>query len=174
MTDLISTYKKILKTAGLISDKNGLISAEVNGSTVPYTVGGKRLVLPTRENMMNVSESCVFHPLQENILKGESAVLSKFRRAINIRLNLVLGSLIGELLTLITSVGDHQKLTPDQSELLSVAPNADEETLKRFKDILKAMPLGNVEKCIVNIYLKSGGVITVSYTHLTLPTNREV
>jgi hypothetical protein len=154
MSKLNDFYKQILKLGGLVTDKDGLVSATIDDSTVPFTVKGKRLALPTKENMGKTADLVIFHPLSENFLRGESEVMQRYRSAINTRLNYVLGCLMEEMLTLITSAGEHQKLTPEQSEVLSVAHEADEGTLTRFTQLLKAMGLGDKEKSFVNIYLK--------------------
>lgn len=154
MSKLIDFYKQILKLGGLVTDKEGLVSAMIEDSTVPFTVKGKRLALPTKENMGKTTDLVIFHPLSENFLRGESEVMQRYRSAINTRLNYVIGCMIEEMLTLITSTGEHQKLTPEQSEVLSVAHEADEGTLTRFSQLLKAMGIGDKEKSFVNIYLK--------------------
>jgi hypothetical protein len=154
MSKLIDFYKQILKLGGLVTDKDGLVSAMIEDSTVPFTVKGKRLAIPTKENMGKTADLCIFHPLSENFLRGESEVMQRYRAAINTRLNYVIGCMMEEMLTLITSTGEHQKLTPEQSEVLSVAHEADEGTLTRFAQLLKAMGIGDKEKSFVNIYLK--------------------
>lgn len=163
MSKIIKFYKEILSLGSLVADKDGLISAMVEDMSVPFTVKGKRLALPTRENMGKSPELCIFHPLSENFLRGESDVMIKYRSAINIRLNYVIGCMMGELLTLITSTGEHQKLTPDQSELLSLVHQADEETLNRFmkisEQIKKSAMAGEKDKGFVHIYLKKTATI---------------
>lgn len=159
MSKLIDFYKQILKLGGLVTDKEGLVSATIEDASVPITVKGKRLALPTKENMGKTADLTIFHPLNENFLRGESDVMQRYRRDINTRMNFVIGCLMEELLTLITSTGEHQKLTPDQSEVLSVAPDADESTLTRFSQLLKAMGVGDKEKSFVNIYLKKTATI---------------
>lgn len=158
MSKVIEFYKQILSLGSLVTDSDGLVSAMVEDMSVPFTVKGKRLALPTRANMGKVPDLCIFHPLSENFLRGESDVMMKYRSAINIRLNYVIGCMMGELLTLITSTGEHQKLTPDQSELLSLVHQADEETLNRFLKISEAIKKsamsGDKDKAFVNIYLK--------------------
>lgn len=154
MSKLIDFYKQILRLGGLVTDQDGLVSAMIEDSTVPFTVKGKRLALPTKENMGKTTDLVMFHPLSENFLRGESDVMQRYRSAINTRLNYVIGCMMEEMLTLITSTGEHQKLTPEQSEVLSVAHEADEGTLTRFAQLLKAMGLGDKEKSFVNIYLK--------------------
>lgn len=158
MSKLIEFYKQILSLGSLVTDKDGLVSAMIEDMSVPFTVKGKRLALPTRENMQKSTDLCIFHPLSENFLRGESDVMVKYRSAINVRLNYVIGCMMGELLTLITSTGEHQKLTPDQSVLLSLVHQADEETLNRFTKIVesikKSSMSGDKDKSFVNIYLK--------------------
>lgn len=159
MSKLIDFYKQILKLGGLIADKDGLVSAVIEDESVPFTVKGKRLALPLKPNMAKTDDLVIFHPLNENFLRGESDVMQRYRSAINTRLNYVIGCMMEELLTLITSAGEHQKLTPDQSEVLSVAHDADENTLVRFSQLMKAMGVGDKEKCFVNIYLKKTATI---------------
>lgn len=159
MSKLIDFYKQILKLGGLVSDKSGLVSAMIEDESVPFTVKGKRLALPLKENMAKTDDLVIFHPLNENFLRGESDVMQRYRSAINTRMNFVIGCMMEELLTLITSTGEHQKLSPDQSEVLSVAHEADESTLTRFSQLMKAMGPGDKEKCFVNIYLKKTATI---------------
>lgn len=159
MSKLIEFYKQIITLGGLTSDKAGLVSAVIQDESVPFTVKGKRLALPLKENLGKTDDLVIFHPLSENFLRGESDVMQRYRSAINTRLNYVIGCMMEELLTLITSPGEHQKLTPDQSEVLSVAHEADEGTLTRFTGLLKAMGVGDKEKSFVNIYLKKTATI---------------
>ena len=159
---LIELYKSILSTAGLKVDKEGMVSATAGSASVPFSVKGKRLVLPTKEHLVNSdwSNRIVFHPLSENILRAESDVMQRFRGAINTRMNYVLGCLMEELMTLATSVKMHSQLTPDQAEILTALKNADEKTLVALQSILKAMSVdANKDKAIVHIYLKRGGVV---------------
>lgn len=159
MSKLVDFYKQILKLGGLIADKDGLVSAVIEDESVPFTVKGKRLALPLKPNMAKTDDLVIFHPLNENFLRGESDVMQRYRSAINTRMNFVIGCMMEELLTLITSPGEHQKLNPDQSEVLSVAHEADESTLTRFSQLMKAMGVGDKEKCFVNIYLKKTATI---------------
>jgi hypothetical protein len=158
MSKVIDFYKQILSLGSLVADKDGLVSAVIEDMSVPFTVKEKRLALPTRHNLSKSTELCIVNPLVENVLRGESDVMVKYRNAINIRMNYVIACMMGELLTLITSPGEHQKLTPDQSELLSMVSQADEETLSRFEKIIttikKAAANGDKDKAFVNIYLK--------------------
>lgn len=158
---MLDFYKSILSVGSLTSTQDGLISAEIDNAVAPFTVGGKRLVLPTAAHLANPNKDGVvlFHPLSENILRNESEVMARFRSAVNLRINYVIGSLLHELLVLATSPGSHHKLKPDQFELISVFKDADEKTLLTLQSLLRAMPQGNIEKSFVHIFIKKGAMI---------------
>ncbi|MDD2879639.1 MAG: hypothetical protein PHQ58_04315 [Rhodoferax sp.] len=158
---IIELYKEILAAGYLFADKEGMISAKVKGSTMPFLIDGKRLVLPTKEHLKNGdwSNRVVFHPLSENILRGESKVLERFRNNINMRLNYVLSMVADQLFKLVVNVGGHKHLSPDQSVILSSVKNADEKAYTAFGNLVEDMGLTNKTKCIVHIYLKKGGVV---------------
>lgn len=159
---IIELYKQFLKVAGLNSDNEGFVSAGSGEESIPFNVKGKRLVLPTKEHLSNYDggSKIIFHPLSENTLKSESDVMQRFRTAINIRFNYVIAYLLEELMVIGTSVKLHSKLSPDQSELLTVLKDADEKTLIALQSILKTVKIdGTGEKSIVHIYLKRAGIV---------------
>lgn len=160
---LIQLYKDILSVASLKADNDGMISAEAGGRSSPFMVEGKRLVLPTHENLRNPdwANRVVFHPLSENNMRGESKVMEKFRAAINTRLNYVTMLLGEELLGLTVDTAAHKRLNPDQTVLLTALLGADEKskTLEQFQALVKAMGLGNPERSFVHVFLKRGGIV---------------
>lgn len=158
---MIEFYQSMISIGTLSANSEGLISAELNDNKVPFVMEGKRLVLPTKEMLRLEDKSGVvlFHPLSENALAGESDVMAKFRSAVNIKLNYSLATICEELLNVVVSVAKHAKLSPDQADLLSAVKNADEKTLTVFKAILKAMGMGNKDKCIVYLYLRKQALI---------------
>jgi len=158
---LIPLYKSLLATASMEASKDGHVSYCMNDSTKPAMIKGKRIVLPTPEHLSNSdwSDRVVFHPLSENILRGESTILEEFRSALNITLNHKIGLLAYQLLIIATSVADHAKLSPDQLDFLSKLKNADEKTLEVFQKLLKAMPITQRVNTFVSIFLKRGGSI---------------
>lgn len=159
--DIIDFYKSILSTGNLVADKDGFISAQMSGATVPYCIDDKRLVLPLRDQLANPdwATRVVFHPLSENFMRDESAVMSKFRSAINIRLNWVIGSLMTELFTLALSVDEHKKMSPAQAKILTTIKDIDDKTVHNFGAMVKAIGLTNKDKSFAHIYLKRSGVI---------------
>ena len=158
---IIDFYKSILSLGCLAADADGMISAEMESVKVPLMVDSKRLVLPTKEHMANpLKEGIVlFHPLSENIMRGESAVMTKYRSAINIKLNFTIGTLLQELVVLATSPGQHHKLKTDQFEFLALLKEADEKTLSSIQQLIKTMSIGNIDKCFVHFYIKKNAMI---------------
>lgn len=161
MKNIFEFYKDILSTANLTVDKDNMISATMKGTSLPFMVDSKRLVLPTKEHLLDsgTKDKIMFHPLSESVMRGESKVMERFRGAINTKLNFVLGSLMEELMILLTSHGEHAKLTPDQSSLLYKVKEPDVKTLDVLRNLLKTIGLSDINKCIVHIYLKKGGIV---------------
>ena len=157
---MLKLYEALLKTAGFVVTEDNYVSRLLpNGKRDPATIKGKRMVLPTPEHLANPNDRILFHPLSENILRGESAVLEEFRSSLNIKLNVTIGLIAYQLLTIATSPGMHARLSPDQSEFLSKVKNADEKTLENFRKLMKAMDLTQSQKAFVGIYLKRGGMV---------------
>lgn len=155
-------YAAILKVAKRVVNDDGTISQVFGGKSEPSLVKGKRLVAPTREHLSNSdwSNRVVFHPLSENILRGESAVLEDFRHALNIRMNWTIGLVAYQMLMIAASTDEHSKLSPYQSEYLRFVKNANEKTtLPTFKKLMQAMPLEQTQKAFVSLYLKRSGSI---------------
>lgn len=161
MTKLLEFYKHILDAGCMIVDDAGMISAKIGNATTPQSVGNKRLVLPTKEYMAKQDKSDVvmFHPMHENIMRGESEVMAKFRNNANLKLNYSLQTLLGHLLVIASSTGLHSQLKPGQFELISILKNVDEKTNDSYKALVKAMPLGNIDKCFVHIFIRKSAVV---------------
>ena len=162
MSKIIPFYESILTLGNLTVNKDSMVSAEMDGVEVPVTINNKRLVLPTREHLNNPNKSdiVIFHPLSENILRNESDVMARYRMSVNISLNWSIGNLLSNLIILAASPQMHSKLKSDQFDFLALMKDADEKTSTDFNSLMKAMSLGNVDKCFVHIYIKKGAVIS--------------
>lgn len=158
---LLELYKAILKTANLVTTEDGYVSMQLGDDTRPALIKGKQMVLPTdaHQNNPDKSKIILFHPLSENILRGESDILEKFRSLLNIRMNSIFGLLSADLLNIAASPSLHSTLTPDQTEFLSVVKNADEKTLTVLGHLMEKMPANQTQKSFVSIYLKKGGLL---------------
>ncbi len=158
LDDVLDFYSSLIGSIGLKADDDGLISANIEGVSIPSTINDKRLVLPTRTILRagNWEDYVAFHPLSEKVHRGESDVLKKLRTVINFRLMSILSLQIIELTELAVDKDKHATLTPRQQELLAKIPNADAKTLKDFNRIINATELVG-EHRLASIYLKKGG-----------------
>jgi hypothetical protein len=159
---LLDLYKSMMRTAGLIVTEDNLISAQLTPeSVVPVTLKGKRLALPSQAILARLDKSdiVVFHPLMEQVTRGESEILEKYRKLMMMRLNEVVATQMLKLLTLSASVAEHQHLTPDQSEFLTKVKNVDDKTISTFEKVISAMPADQTAKRIVSLFLKKTGSV---------------
>lgn len=168
--DLLDLYKNILDAGGLTVDDKGCVSVNCDKfvsdkstmtQNTPVIVEGKRLVLPTREHLQNSDKNLVqvFHPIRENIMHGESLVITKLRNVLTTRLNYTIAGVINSIIDLGASAEKQNKLTPDQIEVLAIAPQLDETTAVVFTEIITKIFSGDKTKSIVDIYLKRSGTI---------------
>lgn len=159
---LIKLYEEIISLGGMFADKEGYISGRVlnEGNGNPVTIKGKRLVLPIKKQLQdpNWENRIVFHPLYENVLRGESEVVAKLRALILMRINTTLNLLSTALLQLAASHAEHSKLNPNQLEVLVALKNADEKTISNFASILKNIKASESKNNFVHIFLKRSGM----------------
>lgn len=156
---LNSIYRSILLFAGMEADQNGYISTVMDTNRDAAFIDGLRMVLPTSNQLHNFNpkESIVFHPLTENIIRGESEVITKLKSTINVRLNFAIGMIAQSLINLVASPALHHKLSPEQAELLTSITDADEKSLLNFVSCMMTNIKAAPDRVFTNIYLKRGG-----------------
>jgi hypothetical protein len=160
MRDPIALYTDILKDLSMFVDSEHLISTKLDGVLRPSTTQNKRLVMPTREMLRHLDRDkhIAFHPLCESIARNVSPVLEKTRVMVNVRLTMVICTLMDELLKIAADNDRHRHLAPSQSEFLEVVPAIDKETVRVWSEIVdKISPIG--DNRVVNVYLKRGGKV---------------
>mgnify|MGYP003407292093 CR=1 FL=1 len=166
--NLLKLYTEILATGLMSVNDEGLVSQPSKytlGGTVPIEptlIDGKRLVLPTQKHVdqPDPEEKIIFHPLSENALQGESAVITKLKTMNSVVINMTILNLVSKLIELALSTEEHKKLNPDQSELLSILKNADEKTEKDFmKIVLSGIRKEGAEGLFFKVFLKRGGTV---------------
>ena len=98
-------YIPFLSTIQIYADENGELYRSNNGNNKPCELSGKRLLLPTEQNLQraNDAEHIFFHPLSENIARGDSAVYNWLKLA-------------GRLIPLVFSAQIHAKLYLHRSD----------------------------------------------------------
>lgn len=155
---LIEIYTSILSYSGLAADSQGCVNIVNGDKREPLFINGQRVVLPTDEQLRNFDnkERIVFHPLTENILRGESEVLTKLRQVINVRLNCTITAIATQLLSLVASSSQHKLLNPEQQELLISVQEVDSKTIDNFISYALGATKVNAERVFVNIFLKRG------------------
>lgn len=156
--ELLNVYKSILRFSGLEADNDGFVSTIIGDKREPALVNGLRLVLPTNNHLRsNDGQKVVFHPLSENILRGESEVIAKLTEVINIRLNFTFGIVGQSLLNLVDSPDLHKRLNSTQLALLIAIKEVDNTTLTNFINVMLAGIKSQPTKVFTNIYLNRGG-----------------
>jgi hypothetical protein len=158
--ELSKLYQAILASLNVVADESGLLSLVYGNQSFPTTVEGKRLVLPTPEVLRSGigPQIIAFHPLSENILRGESPVFRKLKQFITSKLTVVISELLEAFTEITSDHSRHPKLTPDQKELLLALPDADEKTYQTLIKIFEAMKEDHKRK-LISVYLKRGGKI---------------
>ena len=158
---LCKLYSDILKLGGCVSDEKGNIFINLGtDQNVPLTVDGKRLLLPTEENLKsNDTNTLIFHPLAKSIIKQESPIIIRLRKAINIRLNTVTALLARCFLEIMSSTDKHKNLQPEQLDLVTKLSNIDAKALdvfvKKFISGAGVIP----DKNFIFIFIKRRAII---------------
>lgn len=163
---LLEFYQSVLEAVGFTVNSEGFVSIDTSlfspdNPTQPAMVGGKRLVLPTYEQLSSpsTSETIRFHPLRENLMRGESEVSIALRKAVTTRLSYSIVSVMQGLLLLGASPALHAKLTPEQTEFLSIIPDVDTKSVTTFSELfVKTVAPGSTTP-IITVYLKDGGEV---------------
>lgn len=152
-------YRSILRFAGMEADAQGYISTAIEDKRLPAFIEGLRMVLPTDNHLrsFNPKEKIIFHPLTENILRGESEIIEKLKKVINIRLNYTIGVVGSSLLSLVASPERHHKLSPEQAELLTSIADCDDKSITNFISVMVSSMKVDPERVFANVYLKRGG-----------------
>lgn len=160
--EILDLYTLVLRTASMEVEDSGCVNATLGGKSTPKLIDGKRLVLPTKNQLANPNweERIAFHPLSENILRGESPIIETLRKDLNVRLNLSVSALAYELMTIAASTAKHASLSPDQKEFLARVPEASDKDLDFLKKLLKEMPFDQSSKSVISLYLKRGGTVS--------------
>ena len=179
MSKLIQLYTSILEFSGLSTDVDGYIYTNIQGELDPLLIEGKKLVLPTNNQLRTSSQNkVVFHPLTEDIFSGESKVIEKFNHCINVRLNYAFVIVARSLISLAASPQLHSKLNPDQLELLTSLKEVDITSVKNFNMMTLSGFKTRPERSFINIYLKKGGKVKdVKYSRagiVTFPAYKEL
>ncbi len=153
-------YKNLLEDVGLRDNHDdGLLSwyrAE-SDDFLNVSLGGKRLALPTRENLKVGSDKlCLFHPASEQLMSGPSPVLDALREYIMMRLSGTAQGIAGAAMAVAADVKLQKKVRGVGNELLKPLTAADEkmiDTLDKVFENVGATP----DNRIYNLFLVASG-----------------
>lgn len=160
MNKLEKLYKDILSFAGFEVKDDGELLITMGDRTFPADIDGKLLRFPCKEalNAFDPEKHVIFHPLREFVNRGESDVVRKLRRVINVRLNLATLSLIDGLMTILSNPAMHAKMNPQQRELLKTVDVVDEVLRGKFMSMAPVAFAASPDCLFTNIYTKKAGV----------------
>jgi hypothetical protein len=116
--------KMVLLTSSTVDDAGNITKRQSNGE-VPDTIGNKRLVLATPQQLSGSidptwQERMLFNPLRESAAATIiTPSLDWWLKGVTFRLNVTLRVLIREVLRIAASPAEHDKLTPTQLEFVT-------------------------------------------------------
>lgn len=159
MSKLIVFYKKTLEGIGLEVNDEGLISRKAIAEipSRPVTVEGKRLCLPTENYLTapSVEGLIAFHPLSENIARGQSPVLKYLVKHIRAKLTCEIASLMTQLIKIACNKDYQSRLPSVWDDFFRSVAAVDDKTEKNFNRMMNEVL--ERQTGILSIFLKNGG-----------------
>lgn len=159
--DIVSVYTDILDYVSIKIDSRGFL---LKPDDSPVMLNKKPVALPLPEMLRGSSaDRVIFHPLMEEVNKGESEILLMLKHYINIRLNFIFSSIALNLLKIAVSPDIQAELgvngTNEHLDVMVSLKNADHKTVVTFAELMKRALDNNAPNAFVNIYLKRGGYV---------------
>ena len=159
VNDVVEFYRRVIEASGLQIGTNADVLVQSGKGAIPVQVAKLPLVLPTQARLTaGLKEELAFAPLGEALDRVESDVLKWLRRAFTVRQTSVAAILFTELAQLAAETERHKTLSPDQAELLSVLPEADETMVKAFVDLFDVI-CGTGDKKLISTYVGRNKVL---------------
>jgi hypothetical protein len=160
MGRLLNLYSTILTSAGLEADAQGRIYQKLAGESIPCTIGEKSLLLPTPAVLKDTdwSSAIAFHPLSENVARGESPIIKKLKELLLIRATRVLDGLAFQLISMAANTQHHEKFTPAQLEYLTHLKDADGKMVETYSKMMGSATIDGKHR-LINMYLKRSGTL---------------
>jgi len=152
-------FKSLLSDAGCVFSDDGVISSTYLKSgtlaTKQVDIEGLPVVLPTPERLNEPEgETIVFAPLCENVLQGESAIITMLKKVLNQSINQRIGILMSSIATLAI---DERSYSPKMRALINKNPDLRDKTIKPLKKLISRV--GHLPtQHILGIYLTSKNV----------------
>ena len=159
--NMLDVYDALLTTCGYVVDDNGRVRKKL-GKALPVSMeieGETRyLVLPTRENMTSpdLMNFVFFHPFQENLVRGESRVMSAVRRELNSSYGAAISALMCDIVGISSGTVNHSDLTVEQRKFIGSIGKVDERFVKDFDKIINNLASRKSRNTPVYLSLRKG------------------
>jgi hypothetical protein len=154
--DLKEFNTLVLGSVGIIDETgSGHLSRVISEDNIhPFMIGKKRVVLPTAEHLRESNDgTLVYHPLSENITRGQSDMIKALRDTIMFKLTYNSVALLTELGRVAATDSEHKRLDASSSEYLKAMREMDEKTYDFLKKVV--MKIGaEPEHRLVSISLR--------------------
>lgn len=153
-------YRNLLEDVG-VKDVNGdgLLSyaREEANDFLNISLDGKRLALPTRDNLKHGNDKLIiFHPASEQLMSGPSPVLDALREYMMIRLSTTAQAIAGAAMTIASDVKLQKKVKGSGNELLKPLSAADEKMEDTLDKVFEKVGL-TPDNRIYNLFLVATG-----------------
>lgn len=155
---LCNFYTKVLTEVGVVDGGSGKLSYVRGDVLAPVTLGGKRLCLPTRENLkeLDMDTNLVFHPTSEQIISGPSPVLNELRNYITVRLTTTAMSISKGIVELAADPKRQAKLPSAAMDIMKNMSNADAKVSTVLDSVFEKVS-DSLDTRIYNLFLKNRG-----------------
>jgi len=138
-------YKAQLQSFyGVTVTEDAFVSLDDGTGTIPLTIDGRRLVIPTRERLQNgiTADQVAYHPLCEAVIRTTSPVLKKITQLAGFTASIGIMRLLERLLEIAVTVNNDVKcknvtikLSVDQSEIMNAVPDGSKTLIADFETI---------------------------------------
>lgn len=158
MSQTLACYNNILPAFCIAADDEGRLSQKTpTGTLSPLSIGGQRLVLPTKQWLKKGfgEEHLPFHPLCEVMSReGTSPVIQLLQRQAKAVIAYNMISLVQGLLRVAVDKDTHKDLPIECTDFLKKLSNADKATYELLDKLIAA---ATKKGRLLTVYLKNGG-----------------
>lgn len=131
-------YLPILAGLHIYPDESGVLHRIHRESNKICEVNKHKLCLPTDANLKSLSqqEYMFYHPMSENIARGDSVIYNYTKLALTLRINYTIIGLASILLAIANDKTLDGKLKSHQLDLLAALPKVDKKTVDHFNNVV--------------------------------------
>lgn len=164
MSKLIEAYRKALQSVNYFeNDAHELEYRFTDGDgkvvAVAATVESMPLLMPVSEVRTGnqLAERVLFHPLSEDVMNGESEVLQFLRRAMVVRFNATLCSMLIWMVETAINPKEAKRFGPKQKEFFNILADASDKTLTTLGKLVTVWLKRDTPYTLSKIYLRRTG-----------------